>query len=309
MGSVTIAAMVDIPPSQLSDALADVVERAAPWVVQVQGRSRPASAVIFGPDLVLTTARALGQEEGLRVAANDGRVLDAEVAGWDPATQLVLLRVGSLGAQAALPSDRPGRVGHLVLALARSWSNVITASSGIVSVVGGPLPTGPGRSIERVIRTNAPMHSGFAGGPLVGADGAVVGISTAVTIRGFAVAIPVDIAWPVAARLAEHGTVERGYLGLAAQPVRLSAVQLGQEPGDRGLLIIAVTAGSPAEAAGLLVGDIVVRCDDDPLRSTVDLLERLGRHGVGDSIRLRVLRGDVARDIAVSIAPMPNRRP
>ena len=100
----------------------------------------------------------------------------------------------------------------------------------MVSVIGGPLPTGPGRAIDRVIRTTAPMHQGFAGGALVDVAGGLVGLATAAAIRGLGVVIPVDIAWSVAARLAEHGTVPRGYLGLAGQTVRL---QERQRDGDR----------------------------------------------------------------------------
>jgi S1-C subfamily serine protease len=293
--------MADISLTTFSDGLADAVERAGARVVQVQGRRTPASALVYGPDLVLTTARALGREDGLRVRATDGRVLEADVAGWDPATHLVLLRAPGLNGEAATPANGQVRVGHVVLALARSWSNAITASSGIVSIVGGPLPTSPGRSIERIIRTNAPMHSGFAGGALVDAGGGLIGICTAASIRGLRVVVPADIAWAVARRLAEHGTIERGYLGVAAQPVRLTGAQVGEEHGDRGLLVMNVAGTSPAESAGLLVGDLIVRFADEPVRSPVDLLERLGRHRVGESITMRVLRGATPVDIAVTV--------
>src|SRR4051812_20935383 len=147
-----------------SNQLADAVAAAAPSVVQVHGRRRPASGLVYAPDIVLTTVRALGREDHLRVRRHDGQTLDAELAGWDPATSLAVLRVPGLDSRPIASSATPARVGHLALAVARSWSNNVTASAGIVSVIGGPLPTGRRRTIDQVIRTTAPMHDGFAGG-------------------------------------------------------------------------------------------------------------------------------------------------
>ena len=141
----------------LSNQLADVVANAAPSVVQVQGRRRPASGLVYADGVVLTTVRALGREDGVRVRRHDGTVLDAELAGWDPTTSLALLRVAGLDAPPLVPAAAPARVGHLAVALARSWSNAVTASAGLVSVIGGPLATGRRRSIDEVIRTSAPM--------------------------------------------------------------------------------------------------------------------------------------------------------
>src|SRR5438876_3939015 len=95
------------------------------------------------------------------------------------------------------------RVGHLALAVARSWSNALTASAGIVSVIGGPLPTGRRRAIDEVIRTTAPMHDGFAGGAFVDTTGGLVGVTTASAIRGLGVVIPAAIAWQTAATVVQ----------------------------------------------------------------------------------------------------------
>src|SRR5262249_26456065 len=147
--------------TSFSTALADAVDAAAPSVVQVHGARRPATGVVYARDAVLTMARTLGRAEGVRVRRADGAVLEAELAGWDPATGLAALRVSGLDGKAATRAAAEPRVGHLALALARSWSNALTASAGIISVIGGPLPTGRRRSIDHVIRTTAPMHEGF----------------------------------------------------------------------------------------------------------------------------------------------------
>src|SRR6185312_13828335 len=105
-----------------SNQLADAVAAAAPSVVQVQGRRRPASGVVYADGVVLTTVRALGREDGLHVRRHDGAVFDAELAGWDPATSLALLRAPNLGTNAIAPSASAPRVGQLAIAVARSWS-------------------------------------------------------------------------------------------------------------------------------------------------------------------------------------------
>src|SRR5437016_2548726 len=256
--------MSDTTLVSISNQLADTVAAVAPSVVQVQGRRRPASGVVYAADVVLTTVRALGREDRLRVRTHDARELDAELAGWDPATGLAVVRAAGLNVAAAAVTDRPARVGHLAIAVARSWSNAVTASAGIVSVIGGPLPTGRGRAIDEVIRTTAPMHEGFAGGAFVATDGRAIGIATAAEIRGLGVVIPAAIAWKTAATLVEHGRVKRGYLGVAGQPVRLSERQRG-DGREQALLVVAITPGAPADAAGLLVGDVMVDFDGHPV--------------------------------------------
>ena len=184
--------------SSLSHQIGDLVEAAAPSVVQVYGHRRPGSGLVYAPDVVLTTARALGGEDGLHVRAHDGTQRDAQLAGWDPSTNLAIVRVPGLGGTAVAPSTSVPRVGEIGIAIARSWSNAVTATSGIISVIGGPLPTGRRRGIEQVIRTSAPMHDGFSGGAFLDPSGGLIGVATAAKIRGLGVVIPAAIAWNTA---------------------------------------------------------------------------------------------------------------
>src|SRR3989449_7233832 len=230
--------------SNFSNQLADAVATASPSVVQVQGRRRPASGLVYADGVVLTTVRALGREDGLHVRRHDGQAFDADLAGWAPPASRAVPRVAGLGTAAIAPTTSPARVGHLALAVARSWSNAVTASVGIVAVIGGPLPTGRRRAIDQVIRTTAPMHDGFSGGAFLDTSGALIGVATAAAIRGLAVVIPASIAWKTSSTVLEHGRLKRGYLGIAGQPVRLPE---GQAGGERdGLLVVSVTSGSPA---------------------------------------------------------------
>ena len=288
-----------------SEQLADAVAAAAPSVVQVHGRRRPASGLVYADNVVLTTVRALGREDGVRVRRHDGTTLDAEFVGWDPTTNLAALRVPGLDTSPIAPATSTPRVGHVALAVARSWSNAVTATVGIVSVIGGPLPTGRGRAIDQVIRTTAPMHDGFAGGAFLDTSGALLGIATAAAIRGLGVVIPAAIAWSTAATLLEHGSLKRGYLGLAGQPVELPEGQRDQDGRTQALLVAGVTAGSPAAAAGLLVGDVLIAFDGHAVESPEDLMDLLVGDRLGRQAALRVLRGGVPTELTVTVGERP----
>ena len=291
--------------TDISNQMADAAAAAAPSVVQVQGRRRPASGVVYAQGVVVTTIQALGGEDGLRIRGDDGMASDAELAGWDPTTSLAVLTAAALAAPPITVAKALARVGHLALAVARSWSNGLTASAGIVSIIGGPLPTGRRRAIHEVIRTTAPMHDGFAGGAFVDTSGALVGIATATTIRGLGVVIPSSIAWKAAKDLLEHGRMKRGYVGIAGQPVRLPDPQ--RIAGDRrgALLIVGVTPDGPAAKAGVIVGDIVLALDGRPIGAPEDLLDLLVGDRVGKSSTLHVLRGGAPIDVAVTIGERP----
>jgi len=280
----------------LSNQLADIVAAIAPAVVQV----RRASGVVFADDAVLTTARALGKEDDLHFRTHDDRTLEARLHGWDPATGLAVLRVSGLATPPVQRSTDAVRVGNLAVAVARSWSNAVTASVGIVSVIGGPLRTGRGRSIDQVIRTTAPMHDGFAGGAFADVSGHVIGIGTAAAIRGLGVIIPASIAWETAASLLEHGRMRRGWLGVAGQPVRLAERQRSDDR-EIALLVVDVQSGSPADQAGLLVGDVITHFDGAPVEQPEDLLELLSGDRIGAAIPVRIVRGDTAKELKVTV--------
>ena len=288
-----------------SDQLAAVVDSVAPAVVQVHGRHRPISGVAYSPDVVLTSIRALGREDGVTVTDGGGRNAAAELVGWDPASGLALLRIPGLDLKAARPAEAPVRVGQIAIPIARSWSNALTASAGIVAVIGGPLRTGRGQSIEQIVRITAPMHDGFAGGAVADAAGRLVGIATRARIRGLAVVIPAAIAWQSAAHVLEHGRPRVGFLGISGQSVRLSERQRGGTAHERGLLVLAVTEGGPAEAGGILLGDVIVEMDGQAVTSVDRLLSLLTDATVGRAVAVRVLSAGAPRDITVTVGERP----
>ena len=288
--------------STFSNQMADAVERIGPALVLVNGRQRmAASGVVFAQGLVLTADHVLEREEELTIQTDDDRTLPAQFVGRDPTTDLAVLRVADLGREPAVAAADPARVGQIVLAVGRPSSSGPMASIGIVSAVGGPLRTGRGAMLERYIQTDATPYPGFSGGPLIDAQGAVLGITTTGLANGVALAVPVEIAWQVAETILQHGYVKRGYLGISSQPVAIPATQRAGRAQERGLLIVRVEDGSPAAQGGLLLGDILVSLDGQLVTDTDDLQALLAGDRVGMSVAVEVIRGGALQALQVKI--------
>jgi S1-C subfamily serine protease len=149
------------------------------------------------------------------------------------------------------------------------------------------------------------MHDGFAGGAFVDASGAVAGITTASAIRGLGVVIPASIAWRAASDVLKHGRPRRGYLGVAGQPVQLAERQQAGAARDRGLLIVGVTPGGPADAAGLLIGDVLIEFEGQPVSAAEDLLDLLTTDRVGRAAKVRLLRAGAPQEVSVTVTERP----
>jgi S1-C subfamily serine protease len=290
--------------SKLSDAMANAVEVAGAGTVMVNGRRRlPASGIAFSSDLILTANHVLEREEDIPVILPDGSEFSSRLAGRDPGSDLAVLRLEKSVAELAIPASEEAHVGQIVLALGRPSPNGIQASLGVVSAIGGPVRTGRGGLLERYIRTDAIPYPGFSGGPLVDSSGKVLGMNTSGLSRGASLVVPAGLAWQLAESLAKHGSVRRGYLGVRSQPVEVSAAQqeaLGRQQ-EGGLLLVSVEKRSPAEAGGLMVGDILVGFDGQAVTDPDELFVLLAGEVVDRPIQLEVLRGGQPTQITVTI--------
>jgi S1-C subfamily serine protease len=293
--------------STLSDQFANAVERVGRAVVQVNGRPRrPSTGVVYAPTLVLAAEHAIEREEDLSVEAASGPTRAAQLVGRDLASDLAVLRVPGLDAEPAVRAPAPARVGQFVVAVGRPAGREIMASIGIVSAVAGPVRT-RGGLLEQFIRTDATPYPGFSGGALIDARGAVLGILTTGLAGGAALAIPEALAWPVAEMLARQGHVPRGWLGIGSQPVHIPPSQRAGCEHDRGLLIVEVVSESPAQRAGLLLGDIVVALDDQAVEDGEALQAFLGGDRVGRAVTVQVLRGGAPIMLEVTVGQRPGR--
>jgi S1-C subfamily serine protease len=285
-----------------SDGMAAAVEKAGASVVLVDGRRRlPGSGIAFAADLVLTADHVAEREDEIRIYTAGGQSLAAVVAGRDPSSDLAVLRVAQGGLTPA--QTAVARVGQLALALGRPSLDGIEASLGVVSAIGGPLRGRHGALLEQYIRSDAVPYPGFSGGPLIDAEGKVLGLNTSGLARGMALTIPASVAWRTAETLAQHGKIKRGYLGVSSRPTPLSAAlqaALGRSQ-PAGLLLMEVESGGPAEQAGLMVGDLLVGLGGQPLNDPDDLLARLIGDVVGQETPVEILRGGQKQALKVKI--------
>jgi S1-C subfamily serine protease len=289
---------------ELSDALADAAEKAGKATVLVNARRRmPASGIAYAADLILTADHILEREDDIKVVLADGTEVSAKVAGRDAGSDLAVLKLERAAASVAEVTKSPVRLGQIALVLGRPSPDGIEASLGTVSALGGPIRTGRGGMLERYIRTDSISYPGFSGGPLVAADGAVLGVNTSGLANGAAITIPADIAWKIAETLSKHGRIQRGYLGIRSQTVEISEAArkaLKREQGT-GLLIVGVENDSPASKGGFIVGDILVAVAGVPVLHHDELFTRLTGDVVGKSTPIEILRGGQPQTLNVPI--------
>jgi S1-C subfamily serine protease len=257
---------------------------------------------------VLSTSHSVEWEDGIRVRRHDGTILPAAVAGHDPVSDLVVLRVENLELPLLPHAGVAPRAGDLALVTGRAWNG--RAHSRLVALTGvaGPLQSAHGPKLDRVITLPLSPYAGFSGSALTGPDGTLLGVATAGLVRGRALALPVELVQPIVEAVEKHGGIRRGYLGVVTQPVRLPARQRGDLPDGRGLLVLDVSPDSPAEAAGVLVGDIIVGAADHALSAPEDLLALLGPERIGEPLPLDVLRGSARETLPVAVGERLTRR-
>ena len=200
-----------------------------------------------------------------------------------------MVRVAGLGAPPATSAAEP-KPGHMALAVGRTWSGGLFSSLAPVSVVGGPLRTGRASEIARVIRIGLRRTARSPAARWPTASGRVLGVVTSMAIRGTTVVVPTALAWSAAREVAARGGARQGFLGLSSLPVTLPARQRS-EGHDGGLLVTGMAEGTPAEQAGVLVGDVILAFDGVPVREPDDLVTLLRGDRVGRAVALSVLRG------------------
>jgi serine protease Do len=296
------------PLAALSNHLAALAATTARSTVAIDTgpRHAGASGVVWRPGLVVTTAHAFRRlPDRIDLRAEDGAELSATAVGADPSTDLAVFRIAEGSPEPAAIGDAAGvRSGHIVLAVGRSSSGQVMASYGMVLSAGGPWQSWLGGSLDHAIRLDGGLHEGMPGGPVVDAHGAVIGIGSTALSRSQAMVVPSATVSRVVDALLASGHVARAYLGIAAQPVALA----GETEGDdaTGLLITSLAKGGPAEAGGMIVGDILREADGHRAGSLRELRQALATR-VGESVKLAVLRGGQPAEVAITVGQWPQR--
>jgi S1-C subfamily serine protease len=308
------------PPDPPSDAalldaysrtVSGVIDRVGPAVVRVEAprtdhRGGIGSGVVITPDgLALTNSHVVDGARRLRIATSEGRTLNAELLGEDADSDIALLRADSPTplTAARLGNSKAVRRGQLVIAIGNPLGFESTATAGIVSAVGRSLRSRTGRLIEDIIQTDAALNPGNSGGPLLNAQGEVIGINTAVILgtQGLCFAVASNTAELVLLELLGHGRVRRASIGVAAQtaplPRRIAyAAGLAQ---SSGALIASLEPSGPAARAGVTVGDIVVAADTGRVTGVDDLIRSLAADRIGRPLAITVIRAGARQELTV----------
>jgi S1-C subfamily serine protease len=301
-----------------SRAVTHAAEQVSPAVVNVevgqrQGGRAGGSGFLFTPDgLILTNSHVVHLAGRVDVTLTDGRRTQADLVGEDPDTDLAVLRIDAPGiAPVALGDSRSLRVGRVVIAIGNPYGFQYSVTAGVVSALGRSLRARSGRLIDDVIQTDAALNPGNSGGPLVTAQGLVVGVNTAVILpaQGLCFAIPINTAKLVAGRLIKDGKIRRGYLGLAGQnvPIPRRLVRAHHLPAETGILVVSAEEGGPAKRAGLTEGDIIVRYGAQPVSGIDDLHRLLIDEEVGVRSALTILRAAELMTLEVVPQESPSR--
>ena len=285
----------------LSSQLAAAVERAADSIVAIHARRRiPSSGVIWRDNIIVSASHTVKRDGDVTVVLPSGEKVTASIAGRDAGTDIVALRFDAKATPITHADNESLRVGALALAVGRPGPSA-TASFGIVSATPADWRTWDGTRLDRVARLDLNIYDGFSGGALVDASGALMGMNSSALARGAAVALPTAVVDRVLDELLTRGHTRRPFIGVAVQPVVLGTAQSeGSE--EIALLVTSVAANSPAHVAGLLVGDVLLRVSEKPLRRPTDLRDLLTEAGAGAVVTLDILRGGKATTVSITPA-------
>ena len=259
-------------------------------------RQSAGSGVIVDAErgLVLSNHHVVARADSVMVTLKDNRRFEAEVLGSDPGTDVALLRIEADGLDALAPGDSDAlEVGDFVIAIGNPFGLGQTVTSGIVSALGRSGINVEG--YEDFIQTDASINPGNSGGALVNLHGELVGINTAIIGPsggnvGIGFAVPVNIATAVMRQLADHGEMQRGTIGVMVQNLTPDLAEALGLDIERGAVVTRVEADSPAQAAGLQAGDVIVAVNESKVESSRDLRNAIGLVRVGEGLEVEVRR-------------------
>ena len=286
-----------LPLQDLSEALAGIVQRAAPSVVAVRCARAQSSGFVWRPGLIVTADEALDDESGIAVALPGGAPAAATLVGRDPTTDVALLRIETVSAPPLALQPAPLSAGALVCAVGSLQAGSISAF-GTVGFAGGAWRSLRGGDIDARIELDISLRRSGEGGVALDASGRAFGM-VVFGPRRQALVIPTATIERVAAMLTTHGKVPRGYLGLGLQPTPLDGGE------GLGVMVMSVDPKGPGAAAGVRQGDLIVTWDDRPIQGVRMLLRALGPDTVGSTIKLVLRRAGNPAEVQLTVGERP----
>jgi S1-C subfamily serine protease len=282
---------------------------------------------------LVTNFHVVQGAQQIEVSFTNRDSVKARVVGSDPSTDVAVLEV-DVDARALRPlrlgSSDQVEVGDSVVAIGNPLGLERSVTAGIVSAIHRPLTAPNDFTIDDVIQTDASINSGNSGGPLIAANGRVIGVNTAIATGGtgargnigIGFAVPIDTVRDVASQLIEHGRVEHAFLGVGAQPIEPEIARAFNLPVGRGLMVVRVFEGTGADRAAIrggtdevvvagesyrLGGDIIVKIDGKPVRTSAELREAISAKKPGEEVTVEAFRGDDLRRFVVTLSAQPAR--
>jgi S1-C subfamily serine protease len=296
---------------QLSKEISEKVASAGQSIVAVDGRSgHTSSGIVWRTDHILTASHTIRGQGAIEVLLFSGKAVGARLVGRAHAADIALLKLEEpLETKPADFGDTASlAVGSLVVAIGRTRRGNIVASSGLVSGLMGEWRAGRAR-IDQFIRPDLTLYPGFSGGALIDSSGKVLGMTTSGLLHRRPLAIPASTLVRIGEELITKGHSASPYLGLVTQPVSLpEKVQKSSGvAAATGLLILHVEASSPADTAGILLGDILVSLDGQSFEAVEDLHDVLQRRGINQQVTAVLIRGGRKIELTLTIGERPLR--
>jgi S1-C subfamily serine protease len=290
--------------ARLSDALAARAAAASALVVGIRAAgSGPRSGTLWRGDVVVASEQVFPKTDRAEILLADGRRMGARVAGRDPGTNLVALRLEQ-AVEAALPAAAEARLGELALAFAAGRGGAPMVRMGVVRAVGPAWHSRNGGRIDRRISLDLVISRAEEGGPVVAAAGGLLGMAAAGP-RGRALVIPAATVERILDPLLTAGRIDRGWLGVALHPVALPDAAKAEHAQDRGLMVMQVAPGGPAEQAGIVAGDILIAVDGAPASHPGAIARRFGPESIGTQVECRLIRAGSLQVVAATVTARP----
>jgi len=310
-----------VAPS-LQETLIQASEEVAPAVVNIRiiqftydsffrvvPREGQGSGVIFSKEgYILTNEHVIHEAREINVVLPDGREFKGKLIGSDPSVDLAVVKVTAKNLPLAkLGNSDKLRPGEFCIAIGNPFGLQNTLTFGVISAIGRDIGAAPEKILENLIQTQAPINPGNSGGPLINLEGEVIGINTAIIpyAQGIGFAIPINTAKEIIDELISYGRVIRPWLGIYSLCVTPQVKERFNLSVDSGCYIVEVVPQSPAEKGGIKEGDVIVKVNDQDIKTINDFKQIIKTKKVGEEITLLILREDAYKRVRVKLAEMP----
>ena len=301
--------------ASFSEAIEGVADKVSQSVVSVRSRIRGnGSGVVWTTDgHIITCSHIVGKLDEAEVSLSNGKSYPAKVIGNDPYSDIALLKIEANDNNESIPlkpieiaDSESLKAGQFILALANPYGEYPSITEGIItsersSIVGGGAGWWAG-VLDNIVITDARLNPGYSGGPLLDVEGKMLGLNVAyISSRG--IAIRAGKVKNIADQLTKDGAIKKAYLGIITNTISLPAELSAQlEPvQEEGLIVLSVEKDTPAKKAGLLIGDIIVRFDSEPVTNMHELRRQLLKQEVvGKSVNLVIMRGEKKMELTIN---------